>query len=131
MRTAMEVRPAIGRLEFAIFPQARRAWMIEAGTRPEDAHVVLDLLVGDAVVVGGAALRRDAQLVENFLAEVLKAKCFAAPRRRASSMMISVSVRASPGGVTACRMRVTRPSAVVTVPSSSSCSDPASTISAW
>ena len=61
------MRLAVGRLEFAVFPQPRRARMIEAGTRPEDAHVVLDLLVGDAEVIGGAAFGGDAQLVENVL----------------------------------------------------------------
>ena len=52
-------------------------------------------------------------------------------KRRARSTRISRSTRAFPGGGTACRMRITRPSAVVTVPSSSSCSEPARTTSAW
>ena len=61
----IEMRLAVRRLEFAVFPEPRGARMIEAGTRPEDAHVLLDLLVRDAEVIGGAAFRGDAQLVEN------------------------------------------------------------------
>ena len=39
--------------------------------------------------------------------------------------------RASPGGVTACWIRMMRPSPVVAVPSSSSWSEPGRTTSAW
>ena len=39
--------------------------MVLARARPEDAHVVLDFLIRDAEVVGGAAFGSDAQFVEN------------------------------------------------------------------
>src|SRR4029453_13516265 len=39
--------------------------MIEAGARPEYAHVLLDLLVSDTEVIGRAAFRSDTQLVKN------------------------------------------------------------------
>ena len=41
--------------------------MILRGAGPEDAHVLLDLLVGDARVVGGATLGGHPQLVEDVL----------------------------------------------------------------
>ena len=46
------------------------------------------------------------------------------------SSRISQSSRASPGGVTAALILMMRPSPLVEVPSSSSCSDPGSTMSA-
>jgi len=53
-----------------------------------------------------------------------------APNLSANSSIIEVSVLASPGGVTACRILITLPSAEVVVPSSSSCKEPANIISA-
>ena len=126
----MKMRPAIGRLEFAVLPKPRCAGMIEAGARPEDAHVVLDLLVSDAEVIGGAAFGSDAQLVENLLDEV-QGEMFLRPQPLRDFQQDLVSVRALPGGVTAFRMRMTRPSAVVTVPSSSSWSEPGRMRLAW
>src|SRR5689334_640779 len=41
----------------AAFKQPRRAGMIERRTRPEDAHLAIDPLVRDAVVVRDAAAR--------------------------------------------------------------------------
>ena len=51
--------------ELPAFEQPRRAGMIERGTRPEDAHLLVDLLVGDAVVIGDAAARGLAQFLED------------------------------------------------------------------
>src|ERR1051325_7288534 len=65
IRGDVESRLAVGEVEPFVFEQPRRAGMIERRTRPEDAVVRFDLLVRDAEVIGDAALRRDAQLVEN------------------------------------------------------------------
>jgi len=51
--------------------------MIERGARPEDAHLPVDFLVGDSVIIGDAALRRLPQFLEN-LARFLKRKILAA-----------------------------------------------------
>ncbi len=40
--------------------------MVKRRAGPEDAHLLVHLLVGDAVVVGDAAPRSDAQFLENF-----------------------------------------------------------------
>ncbi len=61
----MKLRFAV-RMIKAIFKQTRRTRMIFGGTRPEDAVVLFDLLPGDAVVIGVAAARSDAQFVEDF-----------------------------------------------------------------
>ena len=61
------------RVVAAALEQPRRARMIDrlaglrilAVARPEDAHLLLDLLVGDAGVIGDAALAGDAQLFED------------------------------------------------------------------
>jgi hypothetical protein len=76
------------------------------------------LLVGDAVVVGQPALGGDPQLVQD-LGRAAERELVARPSRRASSHSIHQSVRASPGGSTALLYLITRPSPLVTRPSSS------------
>src|SRR5262249_5792859 len=48
----MEARAAIRVMEAAALEEARRASMVRGRTGPEDAHVALEPLVGDAAVVG-------------------------------------------------------------------------------
>ena len=52
--------------------------MIFRRARPEHAHVVLDLLVGDAEVIRRAALGGDAQFVEDFLGRIVGEMLFRA-----------------------------------------------------
>src|ERR1051326_1616452 len=75
IRGGVEARLAVGKVERpralrhriprARLEEARRAGMLFARARPADAVLRLDLFVRDAVVVGDAALRRHAQLVED------------------------------------------------------------------
>src|SRR6185436_20434039 len=62
---SVELRLAVGMMELSALKQARRAGMIGRRTRPEDAHVVLDLLVGHPAVVDRPALRRRGELGED------------------------------------------------------------------
>ena len=52
-------------VEAAVLEQTRRAGVPDLRARPEHAEFVLDPLPGDPVVVGGAALRGDPQLLED------------------------------------------------------------------
>ena len=60
-----EVRLAVGMSELPAFIQARRSRMPDLGTRPEHSVVLVDGFPGDAVIVGDAAFRGDAQLLED------------------------------------------------------------------
>ena len=51
--------------------------MFERRAHPENAVLLLDFFVGDAVIIGISATRRDAQLVEN-LARAVEVKIFSA-----------------------------------------------------
>ncbi len=62
-----ELRLAVRVEEPAALEEPRRAGVVLRGAGPEHAHVLLDLLVGDAGVVGGAALGGHSQLVEDVL----------------------------------------------------------------
>ena len=73
----MELRLAVRMVE-ALFKQTRRAGMIFSRARPEDAVVRFDLFPGNAVVIGIATSRRDAQLIEN-LARRIEVEIFLAP----------------------------------------------------
>ncbi len=66
-RHRVEAGLAVGMEELAALEQARRAGMAVLGDRPEDAHLVLDALPGGPSVVGRAARRREAQLLEDLL----------------------------------------------------------------
>src|SRR5262249_56852401 len=55
---------AIRMKESPVFKQARRPWMIQRGTRPKHALLLIDLFIGDAVVIGDTALGSAAQLLE-------------------------------------------------------------------
>src|SRR5450432_2652095 len=57
---------AIGMEEPAVFEQAWRAGMLKRGARPEDAHLLVNLLICDSVVIGDTAARREAQFLEDF-----------------------------------------------------------------
>src|SRR5687768_1393369 len=65
-RQAHEARLAVGMEEPATFEEPGRAGMLDGRARPEDTLLPVDPLVGDAVVVGGAALRRQSQFLEDF-----------------------------------------------------------------
>ena len=85
---------------------------------PEDAVFRVDALLGDPAVVGGAARAGPAQFVENRARSAVK--ILPAPSRSASAVTICASVRTpSGGGACAWRRRITRPSRLVIVPSSS------------
>src|SRR5262245_53768200 len=57
-------------VEAAALEESRRPRVLGRRTRPEDAHLALDLLVGDAGVVGRAASRKHAELGEDLLRRV-------------------------------------------------------------
>src|SRR2546421_7002508 len=60
----VKLRLAIGMIE-TVFEQARSARMIERRAWPKDTVLLFDLLPCDSVVIGVAAARSDAHLVEN------------------------------------------------------------------
>ena len=74
----MKLRLTIGMIE-AIFKQTRRTRMIFSWTRPEDAVLLFNLLPGDTVVIGIAAARSDAQLVEDFARAIENENTFRDP----------------------------------------------------
>ena len=76
-------------------------------------------------------LRRAPQLLVDLARRCDSGSTAPCPSRFARSQMISASDRASPGGSTALLIFWTRPSALQTTPSSSSCMLPAKTTSAW
>ena len=121
----VEAGLAVGVVELAAFEQARRARVADLGDRPEQAHLVLDALPGGAGVVGGAA-GADARQSSSKISLGVRRRgstrpCRGARRCRAGSPSRR---RASPGGVTAALILMMRPSPLVEVPSSSSCSEP-------
>src|ERR1700722_4112489 len=61
-----EVVFAIRMKRASIFEQPGRPGMIERRTRPENAHVLVDLFVGDAEIVRSPTARSFAQLIVNF-----------------------------------------------------------------
>src|SRR6185295_19801071 len=61
----VQARVAVGVIEAPALEQPRRAGMLRGGARPEHAHLLVDLLVADAGVVGGAARRGAPQLLED------------------------------------------------------------------
>src|SRR5262249_51084720 len=61
----LEVGLAVRVAEATSFVETRRAVMVQRRARPEAPHPLVDLLPGDPEVVGHAAARRDAELVED------------------------------------------------------------------
>src|SRR5208282_5153205 len=61
----VEMRFAIVGIELPIHEKARRSGVVERRTRPEDSHLLVHPLVGDAVVVRDSAARGDSQLLQN------------------------------------------------------------------
>ena len=61
------MRLSVGVAEAATLVQPRRARVIERRARPEDAHLLVDLLPGNPEIVGHTAFRGNAQLVEDLL----------------------------------------------------------------
>ena len=61
----MEAGPAVGMVEPPALKEARRPGVVGVRAGPEDAHLPLDLLVGDAGVVGHAAARHPGELGED------------------------------------------------------------------
>ena len=113
----MESGPAVrGRETLGEHP--RRAGVLDVGARPEDTLLRVDPLVGDAGVVGDAAGAGPPQLVEDdprIVREVLAPAEF----RRPAWTSICRSSSTPTGGGRACLRRITRPSTLVMVPSSS------------
>ena len=130
VRHRVEAGLAVGVVELAALVQARGAGVAGLGDRPEQAHLVLDALPGGAGVVGRAAVlaRHSSSKISSVF---VYGKYSPLPSRSAMSSRISQSRRASPGGATAALILMIRPSPLVEVPSSSSCSEPGSTMSAW
>ena len=67
VRRGMQVELAVGVVAAPVLEQPRGARVALGRARPEDAHLALDALVGDAGVVGGAAGAGAAELVEDGL----------------------------------------------------------------
>src|SRR5215472_10364718 len=67
---------AIRMEESPVHKQARRPRMIQRGTWPKHALLLIDLFIGDAVVIGDAALGGASQLLEYF-AGLAEGKVFA------------------------------------------------------
>src|SRR6266567_8193083 len=61
----IEAAFAVGEEGDTVFDEHRSTGMFRAGTRPEHTHLPVDFFVGDAVVIGHAAARGFAQLIEN------------------------------------------------------------------
>ena len=122
-RHTVEAGLAVGMEEPASLVQPGCAGVADLGDRPEQAHLVGDALPGGPVVVGRATLGGEAQLFEDLLGVVVR-KYRPRPSRAARSSRICQSRRASPGGSTAALILMIRPSPLVEVPSSSSCSEP-------
>src|SRR6185437_12855877 len=66
----MELRPAIGEAK-ALLVEPGRAGAVLGRARPEDAVLLLDLLVADTVVVGLAPSGGDAQFVEDLAGRLI------------------------------------------------------------
>src|ERR1043165_363673 len=60
----MKLRLTVGVIK-PFLKEARRARVIFARARPEDAVIALNLFPGDAVVIAVAAARRDTQFIED------------------------------------------------------------------
>src|SRR5437773_1077141 len=59
------LRLAIGMIRSPALEEPRRSWMIFSRTRPKDAHLYVDFVVRDAVIIGDASTRRFAKFIKD------------------------------------------------------------------
>src|SRR5690606_4240294 len=68
IRSRVKMRLAVRGLKLPVLPKPRCSGMVKFRTWPENAHVLFDLFVSDAIIISGATLRCHTQFVEYSLA---------------------------------------------------------------
>src|SRR5581483_5426950 len=90
----VEVGLAVVRVELPVNEKAGRPRVIKGWARPENPHLFVHSLVGDAVVVGHAATRGDSKFLEN-VGGVLEGEILTAPQ---AVRQLDDNVRIAPSG---------------------------------
>src|SRR5438552_9405526 len=81
--------------EFASFEKARCAGMIERGTRPKHAELLIHLFVSDAVIIRDAAARSLTQLIEDLARAGIRKELFLTQTSRQLAVDPGIGTRIS------------------------------------